>query len=88
MKFINNIFHFFIQIAFYPIVRVKKMNIFAGCILNAGAIVDHDARLGAAVHVAPGGIVKAGAELADEIKVDSGEIIRSPWEGKAEGNKQ
>ena len=60
----------------------------AGCILNAGAIVDHDARLGAAVHVAPGGIVKAGAELADEIKVDSGEIIRSPWEGTAGGNKQ
>lgn len=51
-----------------------------GCLLNTGSIVDHDARLGAAVHVAPGGIVKAGAEVPDFAKVDSGEIIRSPWE--------
>ena len=34
----------------------------AGCLLNAGAIVDHDAVLGAAVHVAPGGIVKSRGE--------------------------
>lgn len=52
----------------------------AGCLLNAGTIVDHDAQLGAAVHVAPGGIVKAGAEVPDFTKVDSGEIVRSPWE--------
>lgn len=51
-----------------------------GCIVNAGAIVDHDAVLGRGVHVAPGGIVKAGAEVAPLSKVDSGEIIRSPWE--------
>lgn len=51
-----------------------------GCIINAGAIVDHDAVLGRGVHVAPGGIVKAGAEVAPFSKVDSGEIIRSPWE--------
>ena len=51
-----------------------------GCILNAGAIVDHDATLGRGVHVAPGGIVKAGAQVAEGSKVDSGEIIRSPWE--------
>lgn len=51
-----------------------------GCILNAGAIVDHDATLGRGVHVAPGGIVKAGAQVAESSKVDSGEIIRSPWE--------
>ncbi len=52
----------------------------AGCIVNAGAIVDHDAVLGRGVHVAPGGIVKAGAEVVPFSKVDSGEIIRSPWE--------
>ena len=34
-----------------------------GCIVNAGAIVDHDAALGRGVHVAPGGIVKAGPWL-------------------------
>ena len=52
----------------------------AGCIVNGGAIVDHDATLGRGVHVAPGGIVKAGAHVAEYSKVDSGEIIRSPWE--------
>ena len=53
-----------------------------GCIVNAGAIVDHNAQLGRGVHVAPGGIVKAGAEVVEFAKVDSGEIIRSPWESK------
>ena len=53
-----------------------------GCIVNAGAIVDHNAQLGRGVHVAPGGNVKAGAEVAEFAKVDSGEIIRSPWESK------
>lgn len=52
----------------------------AGCLINAGAIVDHDVHLGAAVHVAPGAIVKAGAEVLDFAKIDSGEIVRSPWD--------
>lgn len=51
-----------------------------GCLLNAGTILDHDAELGAAVHLAPGAIVKAGARVDDLTKVDSGEIVRSPWE--------
>ncbi len=51
-----------------------------GCLLNAGTILDHDARLGTAVHLAPGAIVKAGADVADLTKVDSGQIVRSPWE--------
>ena len=50
--------------------------------INAGAIVDHNAHLGRGVHVAPGGIVKASAEVADFGKVDSGEIVRSPWENQ------
>ena len=53
-----------------------------GTIINAGAIVDHDAALGRGVHVAPGGIVKAVAEVAEYAKVDSGEVVRSPWEGR------
>ena len=47
-----------------------------GCIVNGGAIVDHDATLGRGVHIAPGGIVKAGAEVEAMAKVDSGEVIR------------
>lgn len=50
-----------------------------GCIINAGAIVDHDAVLGQGVHIAPGAIVKAGASVPDFTKVDSGEIVASPW---------
>ena len=53
-----------------------------GCIVNAGAIVDHNAHLGRGVHVAPGGIVKASADVAEFGKVDSGEIVRSPWENQ------
>ena len=51
-----------------------------GCIINGGAIVDHDAVLGNGVHVAPGGIVKAGAVLPDFTKVESGQVVVSPWQ--------
>lgn len=51
----------------------------AGCIVNAGAIIDHDTTLGRGVHAAPGAIIKAGAALPDFAKVDSGEVVRSPW---------
>ena len=51
-----------------------------GCIINGGAIVDHDAVLGIGVHIAPGGIVKAGAVLPDFAKVESGQIVFSPWQ--------
>ena len=44
--------------------------------------MDHNAHLGRGVHVAPGGIVKASAEVAEFGKVDSGEIVRSPWENQ------
>lgn len=51
-----------------------------GCIINGGAIVDHDAVLGIGVHIAPGGIVKAGAVLPDFAKVESGQVVFSPWQ--------
>ncbi|MGN0984557.1 MAG: hypothetical protein ACI4OI_06915 [Gemmiger sp.] len=50
-----------------------------GCILNAGSIVDHNASLGDGVHAAPGAIIKAGASVPACTKIDSGEIIASPW---------
>ena len=52
----------------------------AGCIINAGAIVDHKAVLEDGVHAAPRATIKAGATVERCMKVDSGEIIRSPWE--------
>ena len=51
-----------------------------GCILNAGAIIDHNAALGDGVHAAPGAIVKAGAAVAALAKVESGQVVRSPWD--------
>jgi len=52
------------------------MRIWAWAASSTAAIVDHDAVLGRGVHVAPGGIVKAGAEVEALTKVDSGEIIK------------
>ena len=52
----------------------------AGCIINAGAIVDHNAVLEDGVHAAPRATIKAGATVERCMKVDSDEIIRSPWE--------
>ena len=57
-------------------VFISDAHLGVGCIINGGAIVDHDAVLGRGVHVAPGGIVKAGAEVEALTKVDSGEIIK------------
>lgn len=51
-----------------------------GCIVNAGAIIDHNASLGDACHAAPGAIIKAGASVEARQKIDSGCVIRSPWE--------
>ena len=49
-------------------------------VINAGAIVDHNAVLEDGVHAAPRATIKAGATVERCMKVDSGEIIRSPWE--------
>ena len=51
-----------------------------GCILTAGAIIDHNAALGDGVHAAPGAIVKAGAAVAALAKVESGRVVRSSWD--------
>lgn len=58
-----------------------------GCILNAGASIDHDVTLGDAVHAAPGSIIKAGARLESCAKVDSGQVVRSPWETRTGGGR-
>lgn len=54
-----------------------------GCILNVGSIVDHDAVVEDGVHAAPRSTIKAGATAQRCTKVDSGEILRSPWEQNA-----
>ncbi len=46
-----------------------------GCIINIGALVDHDCTLETAVHIAPGAIVKARNKIARFEKIDSGTVI-------------
>lgn len=50
--------------------RVKK-----ACIINIGAMVDHDCILEERCHLAPGAIVKGENHLPEGTKVDSIEVI-------------
>ena len=47
-----------------------------GCIVSIGAIIDHDVVLGEFCHVNAGSICKAGSKIAQESKIDSGEIVK------------
>ena len=46
-----------------------------GCIVSVGAIVDHDTVLENCTHVNAGAIVKAGAHVLENQKIDAGEIV-------------
>lgn len=59
----------------YAIVNTNSI-ILSGGIINCGAIVDHGCVLEEAVHVAPGGIVKAENRIPAKMKIDSGEVIQ------------
>lgn len=67
-------------------VVLPHANILAGvrvgrcCIVNTGAIADHDSCLEDGCHLCLNGVVKAGAILPALTKLDAGEILRSPWE--------
>lgn len=49
-----------------------------GVIVNMGAIVDHDARVEACAHIAPGAIVKASVHVDPQIKLESGTVAVRP----------
>lgn len=67
-------------------VVLPHANIMAGvkvgrcCIVNTGAVADHDSRLEEGCHLCLNAVVKAGAVLPALTKLDAGEILRSPWE--------
>ncbi len=46
-----------------------------GCIISVGAIIDHDVELGDYVHANAGSIVKAGATVESERKLEAGEVV-------------
>ena len=48
-----------------------------GCIINIGALIDHDSVIGEGTHLAPGAIVKAENRIPGMIKIDSGEVIEN-----------
>lgn len=45
------------------------------CIINTGASVDHDCRLGKCVHVAPGAVVCGGVRIGDMTLIGAGATI-------------
>lgn len=45
------------------------------CIVNTGATADHDCRLGAFVHIAPGAHLSGGAELGDGVLLGVGAVV-------------
>ena len=48
-----------------------------GCIVNIGALIDHDSVLEDGVHLAPGAIVKAENRIPEKMKVDSDQVIEN-----------
>ena len=50
-----------------------------GCIISVGASVDHDVVLEECVHVNAGAIIKSGAHVESNYKVEAGEIIQGYW---------
>ena len=54
-----------------------RVTVEMGCIINIGALIDHDSIIGAGTHLAPGAIVKAENRIPGRIKIDSGEVIEN-----------
>ena len=48
-----------------------------GCIINIGALIDHDSVIGKGTHLAPGAIVKAENRIPSGVKIDSGTVIEN-----------
>ena len=48
-----------------------------GCIINIGALIDHDSVIGEGTHLAPGAIVKAENRIPAMVKIESGMVIEN-----------
>lgn len=46
-----------------------------GCMINSGAIIDHDVTIGECTHICVGAIVKADNKIPDGIKIEAGTVI-------------
>ena len=63
-----------------PVFEHPAAEVCSSAALGAGTVVLSFAFVGAGTKVGAGCIIKAGATVERCMKVDSGEIIRSPWE--------
>ena len=57
-------------------VVVNRSFIGNNCILNTGAIIEHNCHIGNNVFIGPGAIVSGGVSIADKVFVGCGSIIR------------
>lgn len=46
-----------------------------GVLVNCGAVVDHDCRLGDGAHICIGALVKAGCTVAPLTKIEAGQVV-------------
>ena len=54
-----------------------RVTVEKGCIINIGALIDHDSVIGEGTHLSPGAIVKAENRIPGMIKFDSGTVIEN-----------
>lgn len=67
-----------IGVAVLPMAVVNtRVTVENGCIINIGALIDHDSVIGAGTHLAPGAIVKAENRIPGMVKIDSGMVIEN-----------
>ncbi len=56
---------------------VLQTNVQTGkhCIINAGAVIDHDCNLGDAVHVSPLAYIGSNSQIASGVLVETGQVV-------------
>lgn len=47
------------------------------CVINTGAIIDHDCRLGSNVFIGPGAVICGEVEIGDDVFIGAGAILRN-----------
>ncbi len=47
------------------------------CVINTGAIIDHDCRLGSNVFIGPGAVICGEVEIGDDVFIGAGAVVRN-----------
>lgn len=59
------------NVAINPVVQIGKY-----CIINTGAIIEHECLIGDGVHVAPGAVLAGNVQLADGVFVGANAVVK------------